>query len=311
MSIVSETLTVLLNGFQNGAIFVLVAVGLSIILGTIKFVNFAHGALYLIGAYVGVLVALEVRLTGGKLRDWGYSTIGLDLGFLAALIIVPIVVFLLGLLFERFIAQPFYDRPDTDQILVTFGLAIVIQELVRVMFGGQSIDFARPAWASGTTQIPIVGAYPQWRLYIIGITAVLVGLVYLLIEFTDFGLIVKAGTLDSEMVELLGTRLSRPFLVIFGVGAALAGVAGVVGGPVSIVNPDIGVTILVPAFLVVVVGGVGSITGAVIGGLLFGMTQSVLISLAPAWSQIGIYVLAAIILLVRPQGILGSPEVTA
>jgi branched-chain amino acid transport system permease protein len=113
------------------------------------------------------------------------------------------------------------------------------------------------------------------------------------------------------MVEILGTRLSRPYLLIFGVGAALAGVAGVVAGPLAVVNPTIGINILVPAFLVVVVGGVGSITGAVVGGLLFGMTQSALISVAPAWSQIGIYALAAVVLLVRPQGILGSPEVTA
>ena len=308
MSIVSEALTVLLNGFQNGAIFVLVAVGLSIILGTLKFVNFAHGALYLIGVYVGLLVALEVNLTNGKLADWGYSQIGLDWGFLAALIVVPVVVFLIGLAFERGVAQPFYDRPDTDQILVTFGLAIVLQEVFHLLFGSQSINFAQPEWASGAINVPIIGSYPQWRLYIIVITAVLVALVYLLIEFTDFGLIVKAGTLDSEMVELLGTRLSRPYLLIFGVGAALAGVAGVVGGPVSVVNPNIGMNILVPAFLVVVVGGVGSITGAVVGGLIFGMTQSILISVAPAWSQIGIYVLAAIILLVRPQGLFGRAE---
>jgi branched-chain amino acid transport system permease protein len=311
MSLVSQLLTILLNGLQNGAIFVLVAVGLSIILGTIKFVNFAHGALYLIGVYVGLLVALQPRLTNGKLQEWGYQTVGFDLGFLAALVVVPVVVFVIGLLFERFVARPFYDRPDTDQILVTFGLAIVLQELFKLLFGSQSIDFSQPAWASGTANLPVIGAYPQWRLYIIGITAVLVGLVYLLIEYTDFGLIVKAGTLDSEMVEILGTRLSRPYLLIFGVGAALAGVAGVVAGPLAVVNPTIGINILVPAFLVVVVGGVGSITGAVVGGLLFGMTQSALISVAPAWSQIGIYALAAVVLLVRPQGILGSPEVTA
>ncbi len=309
MSVVNETLVVLLNGLQNGAIYVLLAVGLSIILGTLKFVNFAHGALYLIGAYVGLLVALETQLTGGKLSEWGYQTIGLDMGFFAALVVVPIVVFVIGLAFERLVAQPFYDRPDTDQILVTFGLAIVVQELFHVMFGSQSIDFAQPGWASGPIGLPIIGSYPKWRLAIIVITAALVFLVYLLIEYTDFGLVVKAGTLDAEMVELLGIRLSRPYLLVFGVGAALAGVAGVVGGPIEVVNPDIGMTILVPAFLVVVIGGVGSIAGAVLGGIIFGLTESVLISVAPAWSQIGIYVLAAIILLVRPQGLLGNEEV--
>ncbi|MHB9287656.1 branched-chain amino acid ABC transporter permease [Halobacteriales archaeon Cl-PHB] len=309
MSIVNETLVVLLNGLQNGAIYVLLAVGLSIILGTLKFVNFAHGALYLIGVYVGLLVALETQLTGGKLPEWGYQTIGLDMGFLAALVVVPIFVFVVGLVFERVVAQPFYDRPDTDQILVTFGLAIVVQEVFHVLFGSQSIDFAQPDWASGPVGLPVIGTYPKWRLAIIVITAALVAMVYLLIEYTDFGLVVKAGTLDSEMVELLGIRLSRPYLLVFGVGAALAGVAGVVGGPVEVVNPDVGMTILVPAFLVVVIGGVGSIAGAVLGGIIFGLTESILISVAPAWSQIGIYVLAAIILLVRPQGLLGSEEV--
>lgn len=309
MSLVSSALTILLNGLQNGAIYVLLAVGLSIILGTLKFVNFFHGALYLIGAYTGLLVALEVQLTGGQLSEWGYETVGLDLGFFAALAIVPIVVFVVGLVLERTLAQAFYDRPDTDQILVTFGLAIVVQETFHVFFGSQSINFAQPVWASGPVSLPVIGSYPQWRLYVVAITAVLVVLVTLLIEYTDFGLTVKAGTLDSEMVELLGIRLSRPYLLVFGIGAALAGVAGVVGGPVSVVNPDVGMNILVPAFLVVVIGGVGSIGGAVLGGILFGITESALISLAPAWSQIGIYVLAIIILLVRPQGLLGNAEV--
>ena len=309
MSLVTQILTILLNGLQNGAIYVLVAMGLSIILGTLKFVNFAHGALYLIGAYVGLLVAHETQLTGGKLSEWGYSTVGLDAGFFAALIVVPLVVIVIGFAMERTVAQAFYDRPDTDQILVTFGLAIVVQELFHIMFGSQSIQFGQPDWAGGHITLPMIGNYPQWRLYVIAITAVLVVLVFLLIEFSDFGLVVKAGTLDAEMVELLGIRLSRPYLLVFGIGAALAGIAGVVGGPLQVVNPDIGMAILVPAFLVVVIGGVGSIAGAVLGGVLFGIIESALISIAPAWSQIGIYVLAVIILLARPQGLLGSEEV--
>jgi branched-chain amino acid transport system permease protein len=223
---------------------------------------------------------------------------------------------------ERFVARPFYDRPDTDQILLTFGLAIIVQELFRVLFGGQSIDFARPAWASGPIMLPVVGNFPVWRLYVIGITAVLVALVWLLVEFTDFGLVVRAGTQDPEMVELLGIKLTRPYIVMFGIGAALAGVAGVVGAPLENVNPNIGTGVLVPAFLVVVIGGVGSIRGAVVGGVLIGMVFSILVG-APlpqvtiagteivwsSWAQVGIYALAAVVLLTRPEGLFGE-EVT-
>ena len=306
----------IINGLQAGAIYILLAVGLSIILGTLKFVNFAHGALYIVGAYLGLIIAQEPRF-GGKLADWGYATPGLGWGYLAALVLVPLIVFVIGVAMERFVAQPFYDRPDTDQILLTFGLALIVQELFRVLFGGQSQSIAQPAWASGSAAgLPVVGfffeglAVSTWRLAVIAITAVLVGIVFLLIEYTDFGLTVRAGTVDAEMVELLGVRLSRPYLVVFGIGAALAGVAGLVGGPLVNFNPDYGGNILVPAFLTVVVGGVGSIRGAVVGGLLFGLIQAALIQFGfSQWSQVGIYAVAAVVLLVRPQGILGEEVV--
>ncbi len=332
MSLLADVVTVLLNGLQQGAIYVLLAVGLSIILGTLKFVNFAHGALYLVGTYVGLFVTLEVSLTSGKLQEWGITEFGLGWGYLAALLLVPLFVFVVGLLMERFVARPFYDRPDTDQILVTFGLAIIVQELFRIMFGSNSLPFQQPQRVlafggfegipvSGPVSLPIVGNFPRWRLWVIAITAVLVIVVYALVEFTDFGLVVRAGTRDAEMVRLLGIKITRPYIVVFGIGAALAGVAGVVGGPLNVVNPTVGTDILVPAFLTVVIGGVGTIAGAVLGGLLIGLVQATLIGLpsltvagftvnfAP-WAQVGIYALAAVILLVRPQGLLGDEEVT-
>lgn len=320
MTLLADILTILLNGLQQGAIFILLAVGLSIILGTLKFVNFAHGALYLIGTYVGLFVALDVTLSSGKLQEWGVTNIGLDMGFLAALVFVPLFVFVVGLLMERFLARPFYDRPDTDQILVTFGLAIVVQELFRILFGSNSLPFDQPARilefgsfagipVSGPVALPIIGNFPRWRLWVIGITAVLVLVVYILVEFTDFGLVVRAGTRDAEMVRLLGIKISRPYIVVFGIGASLAGVAGVVGGPLNVVNPTVGMDTLVPAFLTVVIGGVGSIAGAVLGGILFGLTTATLVAFAPAWSQVGLYAIAAVILLTRPQGLLGDEEV--
>ncbi|WP_436909989.1 branched-chain amino acid ABC transporter permease [Halosimplex marinum] len=328
MSLVGELIVLLVNGLQTGAIYVLLAIGLSIILGTLKFVNFAHGALFVVGAYAGLLITQEISISNGKLAEWGYPTIGLEWGYFAALAIVPVFVFVVGLAMERFVARPFYDRPDTDQILVTFGLAIVVQEVIHALIGPQTYGYEAPTSAFGL--LPMTGpiAVPLsnvtinvWRLWVIAITAALVIAVYAIVEYTDFGLVVKAGTRDPEMVRLLGIRITRPYLVMFGIGAALAGIAGVVGGPLQNTNPEIGMTILVPAFLTVVIGGVGSIRGAVLGGTLIGMVQVTLISLGSLslggftvnfspWSQVGIYVLAIVVLLTRPQGLLGSEEVS-
>ncbi|QAU11938.1 branched-chain amino acid ABC transporter permease [Halorubrum sp. BOL3-1] len=309
MSVAGSIVGFAIQTLAVSSIYILVAIGLSITLGTLKFVNFAHAAMYLAGVYVGLAVALELQFSGDLAGSIGLESFGLDLGFLAALAIVPIVTFGLGLLMERFVARPFYDRPDTDQILVTFGILLIVQELIRAFVGGRSITFSRPDWAEGAISLGPLGTYASWRLTIIGITAVLVLAVYLYIEYTDVGLAVRAGTEDAEMVNLLGIRATRPFLVIFGVGSGLAGAAGVVGGPVFSVVPEVGVGVLVPAFLVVVVGGVGSIAGSVVGGLLIGAVEVGLQMNAPTWSSVGIYALAAVVLLVRPAGLMGVVEV--
>ena len=309
MSVVGSVVGFAIQTLAVSSIYILVAIGLSITLGTLKFVNFAHAAMYLAGVYIGLGIALELQFTGDIARSIGLGNVGLDLGFLAALAIIPIITFGLGLLMERFVARPFYDRPDTDQILVTFGILLIVQELIRAFVGGRSLTFSRPEWAAGAISLGPLGTYSSWRLAIIGITAVLVLAVYLYIEYTDVGLAVRAGTEDAEMVNLLGIRATRPFLVIFGIGSGLAGAAGVVGGPVFSVVPEIGVGVLVPAFLVVVVGGVGSIAGSVVGGLLIGAVEVGLQMNAPTWSSVGIYALAAVVLLVRPAGLMGVVEV--
>ncbi len=309
MSILGSISSFIIQTLAVSSIYILVAIGLSITLGTLKFVNFAHAAMYLVGVYIGLMIAFELRFSGDIAARLGIESFGLDLGFLAALLMVPIVAFGLGLLMERYLARPFYDRPDTDQILVTFGVLLIVQELIRAVVGGRSISFSRPEWAAGAISLGPLGTAARWRLSIIAITAVLVLAVYLYIEYTDVGLAVRAGTEDTEMVNLLGIRATRPFLLIFGIGSGLAGAAGVVGGPVFSVVPEVGVGVLVPAFLVVVVGGVGSIVGSVVGGLLIGGVEVGLQMNAPVWSSVGIYVLAAIILLVRPAGLMGAVEV--
>jgi len=315
MAIVDTIATIILNGLQQGAIFAMLGLGLTIILGTMKFLNLAHGALYLIGAYAGMIVIRETELTEGLLTDLGIQSIGLDYGFAAALILIPIIGFVVGVFMERFVAKPFYDRPETDQLLVTFGLALMVEEIAKGTIGGNTFQ-STPAKrffgfdVTGPIQLPVVGAFPQWRLYLILIALIVIGLTWLLIERTDFGLVVQAGTHDSEMVRLLGIKISRSYLLVFGLGAALAAFAGLIGASIQTISPQIGTErALVPAFLVIVVGGAGSVGGAIVGGMVLGVTIAAMTVIASQWAQIVLYAVAAIVLLTRPQGLFGSVEV--
>ncbi len=315
MALTETVLEILLNGLQQGAIFALLGIGLTIILGTMNFLNLAHGALYLIGGYIGMLFIRETALSTGVLYDIGVAEIGLDLGFAAAMVLVPVVGFGIGLVMERFVAEPFYDRPETDQLLVTFGLALIIQEVVKQIMGGTTFQPAAPSEVLGVSvggpvSLPIVGNYPQWRLYLIVIAVVVIFLTYLVIERTDFGLVVQAGTQDSEMVRLLGIKINRSYSLVFALGAALAAFAGLIGISFQTVSPQIGTEqALIPAFLVLVVGGAGSVVGAIFGGFVLGITVAGMTVLASQWAQIVLYAVAALVLLFRPEGLFGSQGV--
>jgi len=315
MSVVQQTVSILLNGLQLGAIYALLGIGLTIILGTMNFLNLAHGALYLIGSYVGLLTIKTITLRDGILADLGYQDVGLGAGFLGALLVVPVVGFVIGVVMERTVAKPFYKRPHTDQLLVTFGLALVVEELVKQIIGGNTFQSATPEsifgiTTSGPINLPIVGAFPRWRLVIVLIAFIVIGLTGLLIARTDWGLIVKAGTHDSEMVTLLGVPIGRSYALIFGVGAALAALAGLIGTTYLTVDPGIGTQrALIPAFLVLVIGGAGSVRGAIVGGLVLGVVVSAFQQTYSQWAMIAMYMLVAIVLVVRPQGIFGSVEV--
>ena len=275
----------LLTGLQIGAIYVLVALGLTLIFGTLGVANFAHGALYMLGAYAGLVVSAQ-------------------LGWLWAALLVPLGMFVVGILFDRGLLQFFYKRPVTDQILVTFGLAIILQELARTMFGGTTKPFPAPSWA----RIPVdigIGFYPPWRLVIIAVTVLVVAALFILLRYTRFGLMVRAGMRDPEMVRYLGIDATRLFTLVVGLGAALAGVAGIMGGPAYSVEPGSGMALLVPSFLVVVIGGMGSLVGAVIAGLLMGLTVSFSVITVPAISQVIIYIVAVVVLTLRPRGLFG------
>ena len=275
----------LLTGLQIGAIYVLIALGLTLIFGTLGVANFAHGALFMIGAYLGWLISSHT-------------------GYWLAFLVVPLALFALGIVLERGLIQFFYQRPVTDQILVTFGLALVLQEAMRWAFGGTSRPFPAPSWALIPMNIGI-GYYPPWRLVIVGLTLAVVVLLYLMLRFTRFGLVIRAGMRDPEMLRFLGINVTNRFTFVFGLGALLAGFAGVIGGPTTAVNPELGMAMLVPSFLVVVIGGMGSLPGAILAGLLMGQAVSLAVLIYPPIAQVIVYIVAAVILLWRPRGLLG------
>jgi branched-chain amino acid transport system permease protein len=317
MAIINTLFAILVSGLQQGAIFALLGIGLTIILGTMKFLNLAHGALYLVGAYLGLLISTEITLSNSLLL--GYvsdpSAFGLGLSFTAALILVPLVMFVIGVAMERTVARPFYDRSEVDQLLVTFGLAIVTAEVIKQLIGPNPFQNYNPETLLGvdvsqTISLPLAGQFPAWRLTIIFIAIVAIFLTYLAIERTDFGLVVQAGTRDSEMVRLLGIDINRSYMVVFGIGAALAGFAGLVGGTIINLTPAMGTdNALVPAFLTIVVGGAGSIVGAIFGGFLLGTILAGMQFLASQWSRIVMYGFVAVILILKPEGLFGSVEV--
>ncbi|WP_119460382.1 branched-chain amino acid ABC transporter permease [Rhodospirillaceae bacterium SYSU D60014] len=279
----------LLTGLQIGAIYVLIALGLTLIFGTLGVANFAHGALFVIGGYLGWLISSTT-------------------GYWAAFILVPLILFGIGVILERGLIQFFYRRPVTDQILVTFGLALVIQEILRWIFGGSTKPFPPPTWALIPVDIGI-GYYPPWRLIIVAVTIAIVVLLFLLLRYTRFGLVVRAGMHDPEMLRFLGINVTARFTLVFGFGALLAGIAGVIGGPTTAIYPEVGMAMLVPSFLVVVIGGMGSLPGAIIAGILMGEAVSLAVLLYPPISQVIVYIVAAVILLWRPRGLFGHKGV--
>jgi len=276
----------LFTGLALGAIYVLFAIGLSLIFGMLTVVNFAHGAFFMVGAYVGLfLVSL-----GGN--------------FWLCLVAVPLIIGTCGLVVERFLIRPLYGRGIDYPLLLTFGLSYVMIELVRIAFGKSGYPFDTPELLQGAVNIG-VGYFPLYRLFIIGVAAaVLLGL-WLFLERTSFGLIIRAGARDPQIVRVLGVDVSRVWLFVFGIGCGIAGLAGLLAAPLQGVIPEMGSTILAEAFVVTVVGGMGSIGGAVIAGLLVGVVVSMTSLVAPEMAKVSIFALMAIVLLIRPQGFFG------
>ena len=294
-----------LNGLQLGVMLFLMAAGLTLISGIMNFINLAHGSLYMIGAYVAATVA---GATGSFI-----------LGLIAALPATAVVA--MGL--EWTALRRLYARDHLDQVLATFGLILFFNELVKIVWGAQAIFLDGPAWLSGAVEIIPGAPYPAFRLAIIVVGLAVAAFLYLLIARTRLGMLIRAGASNREMVSALGVDISLIYTLIFGLGAALAGLAGVMAGPIYAVQVGMGEDILILAFVVIVVGGIGSVRGALVAGLLVGLVDTLgraflpgllKLFLAPATADgvgaslasMAIYIFMAAVLAWRPQGLYGQ-----
>ena len=274
-------------GLVLGGILVLLAIGLSLIFGLMTVVNFAHGSLYMLGAYLGFML---LALTGS---------------FWLALLVAPVMVGIFGLAMERVLIRPLYSRGPDDALLLTFGLSLVLIETVKLIWGKVGLALDPPQVFAGAVDLGFM-AFPAYRLFIIAVTVlVLIGL-WLFLERTNVGLIVRAGTRDPLMVRALGIDLGRIWLLVFGLGVAMAGLAGILAGPLRGVYAEMGVEMIIECFVVVVVGGMGSLVGAIVAGLLIGEVVSLTTFFAPKLAEIVVFIVMAIVLLVRPSGLFGE-----
>ncbi|MEO8988328.1 MAG: branched-chain amino acid ABC transporter permease [Rhodanobacter sp.] len=274
------------NGLTAGLLLALISAGLTIIYGTLGVVNFAHGALFVVGAYAG------------------YAVYGASQSFVLAVVVGALVALVVGLLLERGLVRLFYDRPPEDQILVTFGVAIILVEIIRGIFGGANLSVSTPAWGQGIVHIGSL-IYPLYRLETLFISAGTLLVLYLLLYRTKLGLIVRAGIEDSLMVSMLGINVRRAFFVVFGLGAMVAGYAGTIDAPIVTLQPDMGFRVLIDSFVVVVIGGIGSFQGAIVGGIIAGEILSLTSIFDPSYSQVMLFIVMALVLIFRPQGIMG------
>lgn len=331
-----------LNGLDKGGAYSLIALGLALIFGTLGVVNFAHGALFMLGAFCAVTVKavlslesvvldptrttawgtpMEIRVPyiEAWLGDFGATLLNFSVP-LSILIAIPIML-LIGIVMERGLIRYFYKRPHAEQILVTFGLAIVLQEIVKSYFGANPIPQPAPDLARGMVDFGImIGidagnvVYPAWRLIYFLFSILVIAAVFAFLRFTTFGMVVRAGMADRETVGLLGIDIDKRFTIVFGIAAVVAGLAGVMYTPILSPDYHMGMDFLVLSFVVVVVGGMGSLGGAVTAGFLLGILQSFasmneVKTIIPGIDQIIIYLIAVVILLVRPRGLMGRKGV--
>ncbi len=330
-----------LNGLDKGSAYALIALGLTLIFGTLGVVNFAHGALFMIGAFCAVtlqrILSLSHQVIDETQKDFLGNPLKVDVPYLydwfgpetgqaivnwsvplAILFSIPIMI-VVGIAMERGLIKHFYKRPHADQILVTFGLAIVLQEVVKYYFGANPIPTGAPPSLNGSFDFgALIGMeniiYPYWRIIYFGFAMIVIAGVFAFLQFTTFGMVVRAGMADRETVGMLGINIDKRFTIMFAIAACVAGLAGVMYAPINSPNYHMGMDFLVLSFVVVVVGGMGSLPGAVLAGFLLGILESfaslgAVIDLLPGINQIIIYLVAIVVLLTRPRGLMGRKGV--
>lgn len=332
-----------LNGLDKGSAYAMIALGLTLTFGTLGVVNFAHGAVFMIGAFCAIITSrllslshvvidetrtdflgnpLKVEVpymhdlfgatTGDAIIDWAVP--------ISLLLVIPIMLFI-GFAMERGLIKHFYTRPHADQILVTFGLAIVIGEIIKFYFGANPIPTPAPSAFVGVADFglllgfdPGTVVYPYWRIAYFFFAVVVIGSIFGFLQFTTFGMVVRAGMADRETVGLLGINIDRRFTLMFGLAAIVAGLAGAMYAPIVSPNYQMGMDFLVLSFVVVVVGGMGSLPGAVAAGFLLGILESfasmpAVTAIIPGINQVVVYLVAILVLLTRPRGLMGRKGV--
>ncbi|HBB85196.1 MAG TPA: branched-chain amino acid ABC transporter permease [Sulfitobacter sp.] len=297
-----------LNGLQYGMLLFLIAAGLTLVFGVMGFINLAHGVQYMVGAY---LVYAYVQLTGS---------------FIVAVFLSLGTALIFGLLLEFFVFRHLYTRSHLDQVLATFGIIIFLNELAKVVFGPATLSVAPPEFLAGSIQLTETLRYPVYRFATIIAGLAVAAVLYFTISYTRIGMLIRAGATSAEMVSALGVNIQRLFMIVFGVGAMLAGFAGVIAAPIFAIEPGMGDNILIVTFVVIIIGGIGSIGGAFIAGLLVGLIDTLGRSFAteilstlfspsfanqigPALASMLIYILMAAILVFRPKGLLPAKGV--
>jgi branched-chain amino acid transport system permease protein len=291
-----------LNGLQLGVLLFLIAAGLTLVFGVMDFINLAHGVQYMLGAYLAVAF---------------YGIVG---NFLAALMLALLAALAFGLLLEFLVFRHLYERDHLDQVIATFGIILFLNHAVRVIWGAAPLTLPVPDFFTGTVVLMDGQLYPVWRLVIIASGLVVAAGLYGLVSFTRIGMLVRAGATNARMVSALGVNIKRLFMIVFGFGTMLAGFAGIMIAPIISVEPGMGDNILILAFVVIVIGGIGSIRGAFVAALLIGLVDTLGRSFSidilrlimgpsparmagPAIASMLIYVLMAIVLYVRPAGL--------
>jgi branched-subunit amino acid ABC-type transport system permease component len=306
VDVLADILPHFVNGVSLGLLFALIALGFMLIVGVMETINLAHGSLFALGMYFALFIIAPRLGAFPEAQAW-YASLPLGTRYLLALLLAPVFVGVFGMLLELCLRRT-YGRDPLYGLLLTFGAALVIEELIRVVWGSGEKQLPLPETISGAFVLGDL-VHSRYRLFASGFAVALIVLLWLFLEKTPYGAIIKAGAHDSEMVRALGINLSRLRLFVFALGVALAAIAGVVMAPIWGIRPHVGVDAVVPAFLIIVLGGVGSLWGAVIAGLMVGMVVGLTGAYASEWSLLSMYLLFIAIVTFRARGLFGRKSV--